>query len=333
MRETDFPNLRSFYDYFSNRMEANERARFRYLASLGTAVTASAILIWQVINVFQESPSFWSFPTILSLVVLVYLMARYAESLLPMEELLQGMTEPGRQHFDERLKWRYVRENLSRLRADVSAIQVRDVLLSAAPMFAILILTFPASENGGGLALVIGVFRLSLAVALLALLLWTLRNEYIDAYLTSVERVEQLLELSPKFREMVLKLIGLGRVAGPLWKTVFYGVQIAAVFILVTFFWDDGWAVLRLALLLLALAFLGRFAYYIWKHIIELQLETSAWRLLRLGILAEDFASAAEVRAAARELEKVVIRARTFPYTVSDEVMEAVVSFPAGQDA
>ncbi len=329
MEEGDFPNLQGFYEFFSNRIEANERARFRHLASLGSAITASAFLVWQVINILEESPSFWNIPTILSLAVLVYIMVRYAESLLPMEELLQSVTEPGRVDLGEQLKWRYVRENLRRLRFDVSVMQVRDVFLSAAPMFAISILTFPESEDIGGLALVIGLFRLGLTMALLGLLLWTLRPQYIDTYLTSIERLTQLLERSPRLREIALKLLGLGRVAGPLWKTFFYGTQIAVIFILVTYFWENSWAAFRLALLFLGLAFLGRFAHYVWKHIGRLQLETSAWRYLQLDILAEQFGSAVEVRSAARELEKVIIRARTYPYTIPDEVMEAVLGFPA----
>ncbi len=333
MSEPAFPNLSDFYDYFSNRTEANERARFRYLASLGTAVTASAILVWQVITVLEGSPSFWNLPTILSLVVLVYLMGRFAESLLPLEQTLQRVTEGGKQEIDETLKWRYVRANLERLRFDISVKQLSDVLLGAAPLFAVAILTLPTAQNAASLALVVGVFRLGLALGLLWLLLWTLQTKYIDSYLASVERLEQLLESSPKLREFMLKLIGLGQVAGPLWKTIFYGVQIALVFSLVAFFWGDSWAVLRLALLLLGLVFLVRFAYYIWKHVDGLQSETLAWRYMRIGLLDEVFSSVEEVREAVREFEQLVIRARTFPYAIPDEVMEAVVSFRARPDA
>ncbi len=91
MKEVDFPNLEGFHQYFSSRMEANERARFRYLASLGSAITAASFLIWQTLNLLENAPSFWNLAAVLSLVVLVYLMVRYTDSLFPtgIEGLLQ----------------------------------------------------------------------------------------------------------------------------------------------------------------------------------------------------------------------------------------------------
>ncbi len=87
-------------------MEANERARFRYLASLGSGITASSFLTWQDLDLLGSAPSFWNIAAALSLVVLVYLMVRYTDSLFPtgIEGLLQEVTEPGSADLEERLK-------------------------------------------------------------------------------------------------------------------------------------------------------------------------------------------------------------------------------------
>ncbi len=331
MKEVDFPNLEGFHQYFSNRMEANERARFRYLASLGSAITAASFLIWQTLSLLESAPSFWNLAAVLSLVVLVYLMVRYTDSLFPtgIEGLLQEATEPGSTNLDERLKWLFVLENRQQFREDFTLSQIKVMLISGGPLLALFLLTTPDSGQVGWLALLLGLFRLGLGFFWVGLFLWAIKPRVVDLYLESLETAERLIERSPRLLPLAFKLLNLQRVVGALGKTIFYGLQIAAVFVLVLFFGGESWIALRLALLLLGLSFLGWFAVYIWKQIARLQAETAVWRDLRWDILYGHLGTLEEVRLAAIERLEDDVRARTLPYSIPRVVMDEIMRLPS----
>ncbi len=181
----------------------------------------------------------------------------------------------------------------------------------------------------GWLALVPGLFRLGLAFFWFGLFLWAIKPQFVNLYLRSLETVERLIERFPRLLPIAFKLLNLQRVVGALWKTIFYGLQIAVIFVLVLFFGGESWTAFRLALLLLGLSFLGWFAVYIWKHIGRLQEETATWRDLRSDILFGQLGTLEDVRSATMERIEDVILARTLPYTIPRVVMDAIMRLPS----
>ncbi|MEE9236649.1 MAG: hypothetical protein V3U52_02515 [Thermoplasmata archaeon] len=334
MGESGFPNLQTFYEYFSDRIEANDRARFRYLASIGSAVTTSGILVWYLLNILENASSFWNLPAFLSLVVLVYLTVRYANSLFPsgIEGFLEGLTERGNVEVEERLTLLTAKENLPRLREVNVLIQLRDMLLSAVPLLVTFFIVWPVPGVGDELALSIGFFRLSLGLLWIGLSLWFLKPHVLDAVMSSLDEVGRLIDRFPHLLMFTFKLWRLQQVVGAIVRTIFYGLQIAGVFVLVLLFGEQDWIAIRLALALLGLSFLGWFTFFIWKHIERLQEETEAWREMRVNILFGQYGTTQQVRSGIREAMEEISLARVFPYRVPQEVLDATLGLPSGGD-
>lgn len=87
---------------------------------------------------------------------------------------------------------------------------------------------------------------------------------------------------------------------------------------------EPGWQAIRLALVALAIGFLGVFAHHLWEKVRYLAEENVAWGELRLGILLRQYRSPADVLEAFREDAEQIAQDRAFPYTIPADLLDSV---------